>query len=781
MISEKNKEFTLHTKNTSYLFRVNATNHLEHLYYGRRINSDLPLQPLYFKNTLPLEHAIAYNEEHPTYSLNNICLEYSFYAKGDYRESALLYSLADGNRVADFLYKEHRIIKGKPRSFANLPESYGNSDECSTLIVVLSEKSALLRLELIYSVFEQTDVITRRVTLTNEGQEKVDLRRIASLQLDLPVGTYDLITFDGAWGRERHRTRTPLRSGIHVNDSKTGSSSHFHNPALFLAEQGCTEFHGNCYGCNLIYSGDHAQSVEVTERRQVRLLTGLNPATFGWQLFSGEKFSAPEAILTFSHEGLNGASGNFHRFINSHIIRAKGKHFERPVLFNNWQATYFNFTAASLLKLAKAAADLGIELFVLDDGWFASREDESTSLGDWFTNTKKFPEGIADFSKKIHSLGLLFGLYCEPEMVSRKSQLFKEHPDWLVGLPNSTPAVGRSQYILDFTNSEVRDYLFDTLSTIWKVAKVDYVKWDMNRTFSDMYSLRGSFRQDEFNHRYMLGLYALLQRFVEAFPNILFEGSASGGGRFDLGILCYMSQALVSENSDPFSRLAIQEGSSYAYPLSTMANRVADSPSHQTLRNSSLESRFNVAAFGLLGYEVDLLLLSKQEKATIERQIAFYKSHRALFQYGEFFRLEPTGANRTLWAVTNRDRTEMLVLLFQQHAHTSAPQDILKVPIVDVTKVYTVAPRLEYIDIRSFGTLLNKYSPIKIKNDGALQRIVSEKIALENEVEFYTVGGDLLAYHGIVLNQQFTGEGYDQETRVMGDFSGRLYHIKAKE
>lgn len=767
MILEKNQVFSLHTEATSYLFRVTDTGHLEHLYYGRRIDSERPLEPLFKKSTLPLERSIAYDEEHLNFSLDNLCLEYSSFGKGDNRESALLFDIPERGVVGDFVYKEHRIISGKPRSFAKLPESYGDNTECTTLIVVLYEKSYPIRLELTYTTFEKSNVIARRASLTNEGVGGVKIDRIASLQLDLPRSNYNLVTFDGAWGRERGRHSAPLRGGIHLSSSTSGVGSLNHNPALFLTEEGCNEASGECYGCNLIYSGDHAQVVELTPRGKVRLLSGLNPATFKWNLHSGEKFTTPEALLTFSHEGLGGASGNFHHFINNHIVRGAWKNRERPILFNTWQATYFNFSDTSLLKLARSAADLGMELFVLDDGWFGTRDDETTSLGDWSANTKKLPEGLALFSQRVHSMGLLFGLYYEGEMVSRKSHLFKEHPDWIVALPDQNPSVGRHQYILDLTKSEVRDYLFDTLSTLWQVAKVDYVKWGMSRTFSDLHSLNATFPQSEFSHRYMLGFYTLLQRFVDTFPNILFEAS----GRFDLGILAYMGQALASENSDPFDRLSIQEGSSYPYPLSVIANRVGESPNHLSLRRSSLESRFNVAAFGLLGYELDLLNLSKKEREIIEKQVAYYKLHRKLFQYGEFFRIEPTGKNQTIWGVTTPERDEMLILLFQKHTKMSPTEDILKVPFANPKQLYSVTVRLEFIDIRTFGTLLNKNSPLKLRNDGVLQ----------NEVEFYTVGGDVLAYHGIRLNQQFAGEGFDEQTRVMGDFACRIYHIKGQK
>lgn len=780
MIHEKNLVFTLHTAWTTYIFRVNETNHLEQLYYGRRIGTTDHMEPLYDKHTISVGNSVSYDEEHPSLTLDNICLEYSSYGKGDFREPPILFSRQNGDRIADFHYKEHRIIKGKPRSFSGLPESYGDKNQCMTLIVVLKERVSALRLELSYTTFDQADVIVRKASLTNDMGETITLQRFSSLQLDLPTSDYSLVTFDGAWARERYRTAQRLRSGIHVNDSKTGVSSSRHNPCLFLTTNEDNDNQGDCYGCNLIYSGDHAQHIETTPYGKVRLLTGLNPATFSWQLHPGEKFHTPEAILTFSHEGLNGTSRNFHRFINSHIVRGSWKYHQRPIVVNNWEATYFNFSEHALLKLARKAADLGAELFVLDDGWFGSREDDTTSLGDWTVNTKKLPDGLASLSKKIHGMGLLFGLWCEPEMVSRKSQLYREHPEWLVSVPGRNPSPGRNQYLLDLTREDVRDYLFESLSNIWKLANVDYVKWDMNRMFSDMYSNSEKFQQEEFNHRYMLGLYSLLQRFVEAFPQLLFESCASGGNRFDLGMLCYMPQTWTSDNTDALSRVHIQEGTSYGYPLSSMGAHVSESPNHQTLRVSNLESRFNVAAFGLLGYEMDLSQLSTQESEVIRNQIAFYKVHRSLLQYGEFFRFKTIADNnQAIWVVSAPDRTEMLALFFQTLNIPNPPIDILRIPIADPDLTYAVTPRRERIDLKSFGTLVNMVSPIRIKNDGNLQRLVDETVHLENELEYYIVNGDVLAYRGIVLNQQFGGTGYDKETRVLGDFGSRIYHLKA--
>lgn len=767
MIHEQNLLFTLHTASTTYLFRVNETSHLEHLYYGRRIRTTAAVESLFEKQShLPIS-SVGYEEEHPTLSLNNLSLEYSGYGKGDFREPAVLFEYGNGERVNDFVYKEHRILQGKPRSFSGLPYSYGDKNSCSTLIITLVEKTLPIRIELSYTTFDHCDVIVRKSAIINDMQESISLGRIASLQLDLPNSDYNLITFDGPWGRENQQTNQRLRSGIHLHDSKSGSSSSNHNPALFLT----TPTGSECYGCNLIYSGDYAHTVEVSPYNTVRLISGLNPATFTWKLHSGEKFHSPEALLTFSYRGLNKASGNFHRFINTHLIRGAWKYRQRPISINTWEPFHYSFNDNSLYSLAKSASDLGVELFVLGDGWFGSREDESSSLGDWRVDTKKLPNGLTSLSKEIHKMGMLFGLWCEPEMISYRSELFKEHPEWVVGQANRKTSVRKSQYILDLTKEEVQDYLFETFSELWRSAKVDYVKWDFRRSFSDMHSKGASFNQNEFLHRYILGLYSLLERFKVAFPSMLFEG----GNRFDLGMLSYMDQVSVSDVTDLESRVQIQAGSSYGYPLSTLSNYVTASPSIHTLRVSNLEDRFNVASFGVLGYQLDFTLLSKQERTTIKKEIEFYTLYRSLFQFGELHRLESVHPHQTVWVVSTPDKKEMLLLFYQTLQVANPPSDILRVEIADPELTYAITPRSQRIDPSLFQILREKISADRLQSDATLQRIVT----IESEIEYYIVPGDLLAYHGVRLNQQYGGTGYDKESRVIGDFGSRIYHIKA--
>jgi alpha-galactosidase len=779
MITKTDRLFNLSTKRTTYLFAVTETGHLEHLYYGRKLdNPYISIDAFAEKRSQPIGCSVAYDSDHPTLFLTNLCAEYSTAGKGEMRECSLEVEYGRGMQTLDFIYQSARILAGKPRMFGGLPQAYGDKGQCTTVEVMLRDKVLPLRLGLTYTTFEESDVITRRVTLYNDSTQTVRINNIASLQLDL-TGEWELTTFDGAWARERYMHTRPLYPGIVVNDSKSGVSSADHNPCIFLSNE-----REECIGVNLIYSSSHRQVVEVSPYAKTRVLTGINPATFSWQLSPQDRFQSPEAVLTYSPAGMNGASANFHHFINNHIVRGAWKFRERPVLVNNWEATYFKFTEEKLLSLARESAELGVELFVLDDGWFGYRDDDNSSLGDWSVNTKKLPSGLAGLSREIHRLGMMFGLWVEPEMVSIESQLYKNHPDWMIAIPNRQPSVGRNQYILDLSRQDVRTYLFEALSQAFHLGDVNYVKWDMNRTFSDLYSANPEVQHHgEFLHRYILGLYDLLEKLTQAFPTVLFESCASGGNRFDLGMLCFMSQTWTSDNTDALSRLYIQEGTSCGYPLSTMGAHVSASPNHQTLRRSDLESRFNVAAFGVLGYELDITRLNRQQKEAIRGQISFYKAHRSLLQYGHFTRvkLANSTANHVVWAVSNRDKSELLVLFAQKLAQANPGGDILRIEAVDTQAIYEIFPRQQKLDIKMFGDLVNRISPIPITEGGITQETISKAIALDSEVEHYRASGEQIAWGGIKLNQQFGGTGYDSMTRVLGDFGSRIYLFKRVE
>ncbi len=482
MISKKDRLFNLSTKKTTYLFAITETGHLEHLYYGRYLSKDtISIDALAEKRSINIGTGTAYDSDHPTLFFTNLCMEYSTMGKGDYRESSVDISYSRGMQTLDFIVKSYRILPGKPRTFSGLPESYGDKNTCTTLEVMLKEACLPLRLALTYTVFEDSNVITRRATLYNDSNEEVTIKNLASAQLDLDTDDWKLVTFDGAWSRERYMHERPLSPGIMINDSKSGLSSAEHNPCIFLTKE-----NGETIGMNLIYSSNHRELVETSPPYgKVRVMTGINPATFSWNLAPQDRFQTPEAVMTYSPDALNGASQNFHHFINNHIIRGPWKFRERPVLINNWEATYFKFTEDKLINLAKESASLGIELFVLDDGWFGLRNDDTTSLGDWTVNPKKLPSGLENLSLEVHRLGMMFGLWVEPEMISIESQLYKKHPDWMIAIPGRRPSVGRNQYILDLTRPDVRDYLYKQLSDVWHFANVNYIKWDMNRVFSD--------------------------------------------------------------------------------------------------------------------------------------------------------------------------------------------------------------------------------------------------------------------------------------------------------
>lgn len=779
MINETKNVFSLSTNSTTYLFHVNATGHLEHLYYGPRLSLAAgDLDALREKHHLNIGTGTAYDADNETLFLENLCREESTEGKGDYRIPMVSIAYGNGKRTMDFVYKGHAIIPGKPKMSDGGAQSYGTTNECSTLRVDLGDKILPITLSLYYTTFDACDVIVRKTTIGNDTDEAVRIEGLASLQLDLFDAQWEFTTFGGAWARERIKETRPLCYGTMINESRSGVSSAEHNPLVFLSRPHAGEDTGEVVGCNLIYSGNHRESVEVSPYGKTRLISGINPDRFRWNLESKSSFTSPEAVLTYSASGFNRASTNFHMFVNNHIIRGIWKYRERPILLNSWEASYFHFTEESLVKLAKQASALGVELFVLDDGWFGSRNDDTTSLGDWNVNPYKFPSGLSSLAQKIHNLGMMFGLWVEPEMVNKESQLYLSHPDWMIAIEERNPSVGRHQYVLDITRSEVQDYLFDHLSEVFVQCDVNYVKWDMNRVFSDIDSANRDIKDiGEFPHRYVLSLYQLLGKFITAFPNVLFEGCASGGNRFDLGMLCYFKQIWTSDNTDAYCRLAIQEGTSYGYPLSSIGAHVSGCPNHQTLRVTSLDSRFNVACFGVLGYELDITTLGKEEKQQIADQIAFFKQFRSVFQYGTFCRIRHD--NVIQWVSVSQDGGTMLVLWFQTLNPANASNDVLFVPQADEQAVYDVFPRQQRIPLSLFGSLIKQTSVLKSRSEKT-QKLVAETISLPGEIEHYTVSGSVLKYAGIKLNQQFSGTGFDDETRVLGDFGSRLYIIRKR-
>ncbi|MDY0023914.1 MAG: alpha-galactosidase, partial [Candidatus Izemoplasmatales bacterium] len=632
------KVFHIQTMNTSYCLKILPSNHLGSLYYGEKISLDSNYKSLELKHGLEVGSQIIYEKDDKTFNLNTAFLEMPTFGKGDFREPMVHIRNFDGSRLNDFHYVNYEILADKP-SFSPLPEA--RNDNTETLMIELKDQVFNLKIKMYYSSFYEEDVITRRIVLSNDSDKEIMIEKILSMNLDLVNDDYHLTTFDGAWINERQINSQKINPGIIKIDSKKGVSSSDHNPFVVIHQEKTTENSGDCYGFSFIYSGNFEANIERNPFSILRVQMGINSFDFYWQLKSREEFVTPEVALTFSNQGFNGLSLRFHKLIDKHIIKPDFSNKERPVLFNNWEATMFDFNQGKILSLAKKAAKLGIELFVLDDGWFGRRNNDFSSLGDWFINKKKIPLGLKKLVNKINKKGMDFGIWVEPEMVNYDSDLYRTHPEWVIRHPLIKESLGRNQLILNLGNKDVVDYLENVLSELFTSANIKYCKWDMNRNFSDVFSGDlNELSQGKLLHLYQLGLYDLLKRLTDKFPEILFESCASGGNRFDMGMLYYMPQIWTSDNTDAYSRMLIQYGTYYGYKQSTVGAHVSDIPSAQVLRKTPLETRFNVSAFGLLGYELDITTLTKFETEVIKKQVSFYKNHRKLLQFGELYRLK---------------------------------------------------------------------------------------------------------------------------------------------
>ena len=775
MIAQLQSVFYLETATTSYVFRVTPFGHLEHVYYGAAIERG-SIDSLRLKRSVPFGSAVLYNSKlDPAYCLDHICLEWSDVGSGDFRQTPSEIRLADGSYRTDFVYESYSIQDGCI-PMETLPSAYGDASEAQTLCVTLRDRPSHLKLSLYYAVFPKEDVITRRVVLENDGDGAVSIRRLMSLQLDLENEGFSLATFDGSWSKETNRHDRKLQYGQYVNSSVVGASSNRHNPGFLLYAEDATESRGRVYGFNLVYSGNHFGLAELSPNNLVRIQLGINPHCFEWQLQQGERFETPESVMTFSENGFHGLSSNFHDFINQHIVRGAWKGKERPVLINNWEACFFRFTQGKLLRLARQAKRLGIELFVLDDGWFGKRNDDHAGLGDYNVNRKKLPWGMRAFAEKIHALGMQFGLWFEPEMVNLDSDLYRAHPEYAVTTPGREPLFGRNQLVLDLCNPDVRDYIVNQVSRLLDDAKIDYVKWDMNRYTSDAFSpLLAS--QGEFFHRYILGLYDILNRIFGVRPHILLESCSSGGNRFDLGMLCFSPQVWSSDDTDAAERLRIQSGLSYLYPLSSMGAHVSAVPNQQTLRQTPLSSRFNVASFGCLGYELDLKHLTRLERKEVRDQIAFYKANRKTLQYGRFYRNETYKTNKVYWQCVSADRTESVAGAYQTLTCAAEGNDILPLDGLSINLNYSIKTKPQRIFLNRFGGLINFLLPFSINPNGMLFRSIDRLYAMTDCVETYQASGKTLM-QGVHLNNQFIGTGYTNQVRMLGDFGSNLYSIK---
>lgn len=666
-VNEEHKLFHLQTANTSYIFQILENGGAGQLYYGAKI----PVKAAYTNLASREEHDCTntLTVDQSDFQLELIKQEYAGLGKGDYRYPAYQITYPNGSRTSEFEYTGYEVADGKER-LKNMPSAFDDQgDDSQTLTVTFKDELANLVLQLHYTVFEKEGVIVRSATFINHGQEAVTLARALSLQLDLPDHDYDMLQFSGSWARERHLIRTPLRSGIQSIGSLRVASSHQQNPFFALARPHTDNHQGAAFGFNFIYSGNFIDSVEVDQFDTTRVLVGINPDDFGWKLANGESFQTPEAVMTYTSDGLNQMSQQLGAFYQDHLINQHFAHQDRPILINNWEATFMDFNEAKLMKIVDQADKLGIEMFVLDDGWFGHRDDDKSSLGDWFVDQKKFSNGISGFADRVHDKGMKFGLWFEPEMISIDSKLYEKHPDWMIATPGRQGTPARNQYVLDMTRQEVVDYLFEHMSAIIKQTKLDYIKWDMNRNITEMYGAKlPADQQLEFPHRYILGVYQLYARLTEAFPKVLFESCASGGGRFDLGMMYYAPQAWCSDDTDAVERIKIQDGTSYGYTQNMWGAHVSAVPNDQVGRLTSLDTRAAVAYFGDFGYELDITKMAADELATIKKQVAFYKQYRHLFQFGKFYRLDNPDTNNDNvygWQVVNEDRSEAILTRFQ--------------------------------------------------------------------------------------------------------------------
>ena len=691
VLDKENNVFTLHTQNTTYQMKADEYCVLLHTYYGPRIRSgDLSCLIQYADRGLsPNPNEAGHRRD---YSLDTLPQEYSTCGVGDFRLPSIEFEPEDGSRLADLRYVGFELRKGK-YSLEGLPSFWGG-DEWETLIIFMEDAASQMSVELFYGVLENCDLITRAVRVTNRGTGVVRLRRCASLCLDFQNdGDYDFITFDGCHALERNLNRSPLRPGIQSVESVRGTSSHHHNPFVILCERQASEDYGICYGTALVYSGNFLAAVERTQLEHNRLLLGINPYHFCWTLEPGASFTTPEAAMICSPSGFGQMSRQYHRAIREHLIHDPLQGRQRPVLINNWEATEFAFNADKLVDIASSAAPLGIELFVMDDGWFGTRDSDLGGLGDWTVNENKLPGGLKALVPRIQKLGMSFGIWIEPEMVSEDSSLYRAHPDWVLGPPGRPHTRGRSQLTLDFSRKDVRDHVYADLRKVLDSASISYVKWDMNRSLTDVWSAAlPADRQGEVFHRYILGVYDMLAQMRQDYPHILIEGCTGGGGRFDAGMLYYTPQIWCSDNTDAVDRLHIQYGTSFCYPVSTMGAHVSAVPNAQTGRSVSIRTRGVVAMSGTFGYEMDLNNTTQEEKKLIREQVAFFKEHYHLIQRGDYYRLSDPfqGGPFTAWEYVSPDSKEALVSLVTGTTHASPAFRTLRLKGLDPALCYRI-------------------------------------------------------------------------------------------
>ena len=685
---EKDRIFTLQTKNTTYQMQVDRYGFLLHLYYGKKTDTCMDYLLTYYDRGFSGNPYDA--GEDRTYSMDTLPQEFPCYGNGDFRSTAFAVENADGSMSCDLRYKSHKIFDGK-YNLEGLPAVYASEEEAQTLEILMEDPVTGVKVVLLYGVLPAQDIITRSVSVKNESSGKIYLNKIESASLDFLYGDYELLTFYGRHAMERNVQRVPVVHGTQKIGSVRGTSSHQYNPMMILAEKETTEDKGNCYAMSFVYSGCFQGEVLKDQLNQTRMMLGLQEEAFRYPLETGEMFQAPEVILSYSSEGMTRLSQNLHHCIRQHICRGKYKEEIRPILINSWEAAYFDFTGDTIYELAKAAKEVNIDMLVMDDGWFGKRDDDNSGLGDWFVNEKKLGGTLGNLIKRINDLGVKFGIWIEPEMVSEDSDLYRKHPDWALTVPGRNPVRSRNQLVLDFSRKEVVDEIYDQICKVLDQGNIEYVKWDMNRSLMDVYSATTK-DQGRVLHDYVLGLYDFLERLVQRYPNLLIEGCSGGGGRFDAGMMYYTPQIWCSDNTDAIDRLRIQYGTSFGYPVSVVGSHVSAVPNHQTGRKTPLHTRGVVAMSGTFGYELNLMKLSEEEKQEIREQIAEYKSYAPIIQNGLYYRLSnPTTEEICAWEFVHTDEKEqskVLLNIVMQVIHGNMTVNYVKLQGLEETAVY---------------------------------------------------------------------------------------------
>lgn len=669
-ISENNKFFCIKTKNTEYQMKADEYGVLKHIWYGARTDSNM--EYLLDYPNIGFSGNIYDVGDKRNYSLDTMPLEYSTEGIGDFRLPSVSIIHSDGSNALDLRYKGYKIKKGKYK-IQGLPAVYANEEDAETLEIYLKDTASEIEVILKYGVIEKLDIITRSAIIKNNGDKKVIINKAASMCLDIPYGELELIHFQGRHFMERIAERTPIIHGIQEISSRRGTSSHQHNPTALICSKNCNETNGECYGMALMYSGCFSTKIEKDQLGQTRVIMGINPEMFRWVLEAKKEFYTPEVIMSYSNHGTEKLSHNFHKVIRENVCRGKFKLTERPILINNWEATYFDFNEKKIQHIAQEASKLGIDMIVLDDGWYGERNKDNSSLGDWFVNERKIKGGLQKLIENVKKCGMKFGLWMEPEMISENSELYRKHPDWAIQIPGRKPTRSRFQLVLDITREEVRDYIFNSISNLLKNNDISYMKLDMNRSICDWYSNNiEADKMGEMPHRYVLALYELLERITTAFPDVLFEGCSGGGARFDAGMLYYFPQIWTSDNTDASDRTIIQYGTSFFYPVSTMGAHISITPNHQNGRVTPFEARATVAMPGSFGYELNIDALTTEEKEEVKKQVKRFKELGNFIHNASYYRLSnPQKDKYAIWAFSSEDESEVIIqgLIFKTEAN----------------------------------------------------------------------------------------------------------------